>query len=226
MMKMISANKIIKRVFDLCISSVMLILLSPGFLIISFLIWLFEGRPILYKSSRFTKPDRQVVVYKFRSMVQNTEDPKYQLVERYMKDGFMDIPLHSEVYTPIGRFLEKTQLVETLQFWNVFLGQMSLVGNRPLPELNMRFLRKKNGWEKRMESPAGMTGISQIVGKYNLTPEQRLRLEALYSDVYNNGSVILCDFYIIFRTFILIIGQQGLPFEKAEQFLLKCIKEI
>jgi len=218
-------NKLIKRIIDIIISLFTIILLSPVFLVVSLFIWFLEGRPIFHKSYRFVRPDKQILIYKFRSMVKESESSKYQLVEKYMREGFMDIPLNSEVYTPIGRLLERTQLVETLQFINVLLGQMSLVGNRPLPELNMQFLREKPGWEKRLESPAGITGISQVVGKYHLSPDERLNLESLYSRTYNEGNVVLCDLYILFRTAVLVVTGKGLPVKEAEQFLHKCMEK-
>ncbi|GAK57087.1 hypothetical protein U27_04051 [Candidatus Vecturithrix granuli] len=222
-MTLVLLNKFLKRLIDLVISLIMIILLCPFFLIVAFLIWCYEGRPIFHKSLRYIKPDKQIRVYKFRTMVRNSGDPQYQLVEKYMREGFMDIPLDSPVYTPIGRILERTQLVETLQFFNVFLGQMSIVGNRPLPELNMRYLCQKVGWQQRLASPAGMTGISQVVGKYDLTPDERLHLESLYSRVYNEGHILICDLYILYRTAILILTGRGLPVKDAERFLIKCL---
>ena len=68
-----------------------------------------------------------------------------------------------------------------------------------------------------------MTGISQVVGKYDLTPDERLHLESLYSRVYNEGHIVLCDLYILYRTAILILTGKGLPVKDAERFLLKCL---
>lgn len=223
-MTLVVFNRFLKRLIDLGIALTLIILLCPIFLIAAFLVWRYEGRPIFHKSLRYITPDKQIRVYKFRTMVRNSGDAQYQLVEKYMREGFMDIPLDSPVYTPIGRILERTQLVETLQFFNVFLGQMSIVGNRPLPELNMGYLRQKPGWQQRLASPAGMTGISQVVGKYDLTPDERLHLESLYSRVYNEGHIVLCDLYILYRTAILILTGKGLPVKEAEQFLMKCLR--
>jgi lipopolysaccharide/colanic/teichoic acid biosynthesis glycosyltransferase len=222
-MTLVLLSKCLKRLIDLIISLIMLILLSPLFLIVAVLVWRREGRPIFHTSFRYITPEQQIRVYKFRTMVKNSGDPQYQLVEKYMREGFMDIPLDSPVYTPIGRILERTQMVETLQFLNVLLGQMSIVGNRPLPELNMRYLRQKTGWRQRLQSPAGMTGISQVVGKYDLTPDERLHLESLYSRVYNEGHIVFCDLYILYRTAVLLLTGKGLPFKEAERFLLKCL---
>lgn len=222
-MTLVLLNKFLKRLIDIAVSLIMIILLSPLFLIVAFLVWQREGRPIFHTSFRYITPEKQIRVYKFRTMVKNSGDPQYQLVEKYMREGFMDIPLDSPVYTPIGRILERTQIVETLQFLNVLPGQMSIVGNRPLPELNMRYLRQKSGWRQRLQSPAGMTGISQVVGKYDLTPDERLHLESLYSRVYNEGHIMICDLYIVYRTAVLLLTGQGLPFKEAERFLFKCL---
>ena len=99
-----------------------------------------------------------------------------------MKDGYLDIPLSSKVFTPLGRILEKTQLVEVPQVFPVLFGKMSFVGNRPLPSSNVEILKEKypERWKGRFNSPAGITGISQVIGKFEITANQRLKLECYY----------------------------------------------
>ena len=124
------------------------------------------------------EPDRTIPVFKFRTMVRDATSPKYRLAERYMRDGYLDIPLSCEVYTPLGRLLERLQIVELPQMLNVLFHGMSIIGNRPLPQDNVRCLQKHDGWEQRFDCPAGISGISQIVGKLNLRPEERLSLRS------------------------------------------------
>ena len=147
-----------------------------------------------------------------------------------MKKGYLDIPLNSEVYTPLGRFMEKTQLVEVPQVILVLLGEMSFVGNRPLPKKNVDLLKENfpDQWQKRFNAPTGMTGITQIVGKLNLDAKQRLELESLYSDVYMNGNVLRADVYIIFSTIILVLLRGPgtyVSYNSAKKFLKSCIKK-
>lgn len=157
-------------------------------------------------------------------MVRDATSEKYQLSERYMRNGFLDIPLECEVYTPIGRVLERTQLVEIFQLLNIFMGDMSFVGNRPLPKVNVELLMQFSGWEERFSSPAGVTGISQVAGKYALKPQQRIYLERMYSSIYNspNGNITLCDFLIIWHTFLLLLTGKYLGYENAMEVLINC----
>jgi len=156
-------------------------------------------------------------------MVKNATDPKYKLKERYMRDGYLDIPLSCEVFTPIGRILEKTQLVEILQLFNILFNGMSLIGNRPLPLDNLILLKKHKDWSRRFDSPAGLTGISQVVGKLNLSPQERLELEGLYSDVYIKGNIIKCDILIIYYTICLIFFRKETSKKEAFDLLRNCL---
>lgn len=204
-----------KRFFDIIFSLAVMLVFSPVFILASFFQLLCEGRPIFYASKRCTSPNREITVFKFRSMVTDATDPKYNLEKKYMKDGYLDVPPSSEVYTKIGRFLERTQIVESPQFIHVFLGQMSVIGNRPLPSKNLHLLCKHPFWEERFFSPAGITGISQVVGKHNLTSLKRLQLERMYSLVYREGNVLFLDVYIVYRTILLIFFGRSLTFEAA-----------
>ena len=78
------------------------------------------------------------------------------------------------------------------------------------------------GWEQRFDSPSGLTGISQVVGKLNLTPKERIDIECLYSDVYKNGNVLKCDLFIILSTIKLIIFNQCMEYENAVDLLKRC----
>lgn len=213
----------IKRGLDVLLAGVGLLILSPILFIISLALLIKEGRPILYTSKRHITPDKTICTYKFRSMVPDATHPRHKLEERFMQGGYLDIPLNCEVYTPIGRFLERTQLVESLQLINVLMDGMSLVGNRPLPKNNLDVMSQYPGWEKRFDSPCGLTGITQVVGKFNLQPENRLELEALYGEVYQKGNVLKCDFYIVLYTIRLIALQKTLSLEDARRFLKNCL---
>ena len=138
-----------------------------------------------------------------------------------MRDGYLDVPPDCEVYTPIGRFLERTQIVEVLQLFNIILHGMSLIGNRPLPNENIKLLKQFNGWEGRFASPTGLTGLSQIVGRHNQSPQQRLELECMYSNLYRQRSanVLKCDMYIVYYTVRLLLFGKVVPIEDAKQIV-------
>lgn len=215
--------KLIKRLLDIVGSIVLIIALLPLFIVVAVLIWGLEGRPIFYSSRRVVAKDKAVRIFKFRTMVADATSPKYRLEERFMRDGYLDIPLSCEVYTPIGRLLERTQIVELLQLFNVLSGQMSFIGNRPLPQRNLDLLEKTGRWEARFDAPAGISGISQVVGKYGLLPAQRLELEKLYAEVYQKGNVLECDFKIIYYTLRLLLAGRTLSLEEGTALLNKCL---
>ena len=219
-------NRVLKRSFDILVTAVLMLIFAPVFLCAAVLLLLTEGRPIFYISTRYIGLNRPVRVIKFRTMVRDARSPKYELKERFMRDGYLDIPLTCEVYTPIGRILERLQIVELPQLLNVLIDGMSLVGNRPLPKENVELLAQFPGWEKRFESPGGITGISQVVGKLNLTPAKRLRLESLYSKVYQEGNILRCDCLIIWHTTAgVLLRNEGITLERSEALLQSCLPE-
>lgn len=215
--------KLAKRAIDIVLSIFLLLFLSPILLLATLAILVLEGRPIFYISKRHISIDNVISVAKFRTMVRDAKSPKYNLNGRFMQDGYLDIPTNCEVYTGIGRCLEKSQLVEILQLFNVLFHGMSLIGNRPLPSENLRLLQKFPGWQERFSSPAGMTGITQVVGKYNLQPNDRLELEKLYSEVYNEGNVLKCDIEIVFFTIRLIVSGKTISIAYARNLLERCL---
>ena len=214
-------SNLLKRITDIVVSILLLSLLFPILILAAILIFVLEGYPIFYISRRFIALDRCVSILKFRTMVRDATSPKYQLRERFMRDGYLDIPLNCEVYTPLGRILERTQLVEILQLFNILFHGMSLIGNRPLPRENIELLKQFDGWQRRFDSPAGLSGLSQIVGKLNQTPQERLELECLYSSLYgsNGGNIFLCDLFIAYYTVRLLLFGKPLSIEGARQLV-------
>ena len=214
-------SNLVKRLLDIVAATLILTLMLPLLIVVTILILILEGRPAFYVSRRFIAADRAVSIVKFRTMVVDATSEKYRLKERFMRDGFLDIPLSCEVYTPIGRVLERTQLVELLQLFNVIFSGMSLIGSRPLPRDNIEILKNTKGWECRFDSPAGLTGLSQVVGKLNQTPGQRLELECLYTSVYKNqsGNILICDMLIAYHTIRLLLLGKSLSHEGAKKLI-------
>lgn len=210
-----NASRVIKRSIDVVLASIILLVSLPILVLAAMLIWMLEGRPVVYISRRHVSVDRTIPVIKFRTMVRDATSGKYRLRERFMRDGYLDIPRSCEVYTPIGRILERLQVVELPQMVNVIFHGMSLIGNRPLPSENILLLRKMDDWSKRFDSPAGITGIAQIVGRLELTPKQRLELENAYSKMYQEGNIAWCDMRIFFYTLRVILFSEGIPLDNA-----------
>mgnify|MGYP001376214333 CR=1 FL=1 len=218
----------IKRFEDVLFSLIILFFFFPILFILFFISLFIQGWPVFYVSNRMVSKDTSLKIIKFRTMVKDATSKKYSLEHKYMKDGYLDIPLNSEVFTPLGKFLEKTQIVELPQIFPILFGKLSFVGNRPLPSSNIDKLRKKfpKNWDGRFIAPAGLTGISQVVGKFEINSRQRLELECLYSKVYINGNILKADTYIFFSTIILLLVQNSAgyrSFDRAKKMLLSCI---
>jgi lipopolysaccharide/colanic/teichoic acid biosynthesis glycosyltransferase len=213
----------LKRAFDIGLTLACLPVVGPLLLVVSAIALVVQGRPLFYVSPRYVSVDRKIMIYKFRSMVLDARSPKYRLRERFMRDGYLDIPIDADVYTPLGRVLERVQIVELPQIVHVLFDGMSWVGNRALPEENVRLLGQFPGWEERFESPCGLTGISQVVGKMNLTPLQRITLERMYSRVYKTGNVLKCDLFIILATLRLIVFDRCMSYDEAVALLQRCL---
>src|SRR5262245_24211801 len=98
-------NLVLKRMLDLAVAVPLLLLLAPVILGAMVWLWLTEGRPIFYVSTRYIGLNKPVRIIKLRTMVRDASSPRYRLKERFMKDGYLDIPIECEVYTPIGRIL-------------------------------------------------------------------------------------------------------------------------
>lgn len=211
--------RIAKRLVDVLFSALLLIILAPVLLAVSILILILEGRPVFYKSRRHIDVHKTVTIYKFRTMVKDAKSSRYDLHRRFMRAGYLDIPLSCEVFTPIGRFMERTQIVEAPQLINVIAGQMSLIGNRPLPAENVELLKAHDRWQCRFDSPAGISGIAQVVGKLNLAPAERLAFEASYSNVYRNGNILKCDWLIFLHTLRTVVSAGSLRPERAHRLL-------
>lgn len=212
-----------KRMGDIVLALGLLLLLAPIFGLVIIAQLLMEGRPVFYVSRRHVSIDKAVAIPKFRTMVRDAKSEKYRLSERFMRDGYLDIPLSCEVYTPLGRLLERTQLVETLQLFTVLSGKMSFIGNRPLPLENIKLLEQFEGSAERFDAPAGISGITQVVGKYGLSPQERLGLERLYARVYREGNVLKCDLMIVIYTARLLLLGKVLPLEKGRDLLYSCL---
>ena len=224
------SHRILKRIEDLIFSILILLLLFPLLIMLSIVMLLVQGMPLFYISKRMVGLNKEIKIFKFRTMVKDAKNKKYCLEEKYMRDGYLDIPLESEVYTKIGRILEKTQLVEVPQIFSVLLGHLSFVGNRPLPKKNIELLKHNYPelWKERFKCPAGITGISQVVGKFALLPKERLELESLYAKVYLEGNILKADAYIFFSTIILLLLHDSVAyrsFKSAKNMLLSCLKK-
>ena len=156
-----------KRILDLVLTSLGLIVILPLLLVISLLVWIFLGTPILFRQPRPGYKGKPFITYKFRTMT-----------ERCGADGKL-LP-DAERLTGFGRFLRSTSLDDLPQLLNVLRGEMSLVGPRPLL---MRYLDRYTPEQmRRHDVLPGITGWAQIHGRNVLDWEEKFRLDVWYVD--------------------------------------------
>jgi lipopolysaccharide/colanic/teichoic acid biosynthesis glycosyltransferase len=190
-----------RRAFDITISLTALIVLSPLMLLIAIAIRLESRGPVFYISKRAGRGYRIFNFYKFRTMRMDAEAQKDAVKHRneYNEDhGCVFFKITNDPRaTRFGRFLRNSSLDELPQFFNVLLGDMSIVGNRPLPLYEAAMLTT-NEWSQRFMAPAGITGLWQIRKKdrHCMSVEDRIKLDIAYARKQN----FLFDLWIIAHT--------------------------
>lgn len=163
--------RIIKRLFDLIVSGLLIILLSPLFLIISLMVKS-DGGPALYKQIRLTKDSKEFSILKFRSMRVDAE----KNTGAVLSSGDNDPRI-----TRVGRIIRACRLDELPQLINIFKGEMSFVGPRPeRPEIAGEYEKELPEFRLRLQAKAGLTGYAQVFGKYNTTPYDKLLMDLMY----------------------------------------------
>jgi lipopolysaccharide/colanic/teichoic acid biosynthesis glycosyltransferase len=192
----------VKRLFDIVLSSIGIILLSPVLITVALSIKFGSKGPVIYTSSRAGRGFKIFKFYKFRTMEVDADQKIESLahLNQYGKNekGARFLKLCNDPrVTKVGRILRKTSLDELPQLFNVLKGDMSLVGNRPLPIYEAATLTT-NEFVERFMAPAGMTGLWQIKkkSKPNMTVEERINLDISYA----RKSSVFFDMWIIAQT--------------------------
>ncbi|HRE50197.1 MAG TPA: sugar transferase [Flavitalea sp.] len=198
-----STAELLKRGLDIATSLILMIILCPIFLLIVLALKIESKGPVFYTSKRAGKGYKIFNFYKFRTM--NTEANKHisdlshlNIYSPLAEKGPVFIKFDNDPrVTRLGAFLRKCSLDEIPQLWNVFKGDMSLVGNRPLPLYEAVSLTTDE-WAKRFIAPAGITGLWQIKkkNKFRMSAEERLDLDIRYADQSN----LLFDLWIMLNT--------------------------
>jgi exopolysaccharide biosynthesis polyprenyl glycosylphosphotransferase len=192
-----------KHAFDWIVSLILLVLLSPVFLAISIAILVTMGRPVFFTQSRAGLYGRQFRMIKFRTMVADAEAKQTELQAQNEMTGPVFKVADDPRVTRLGRFLRKSSLDELPQLVNVFLGQMSLVGPRPLP---IKEQQKIRGWHRRrLSMKPGITGIWQVSGRNNIDFEDWMKLDYRYVDDWS----LRLDLVILMKTVPVVLLGKG-----------------
>lgn len=202
MMRMTPEQRFIKRTFDLFVSSILLIFLLPLFSIISILIKLEDHGPVFYRQERYKRSNLPFMVYKFRSMCVNQQAD--QINKRASKND-------SRI-TKIGKFIRMTRIDELPQLINVFKGDMSLVGPRPLIKEEIdEAIREIPEFYYRTNVKPGLTGLAQVKGKYDTKAKEKIRYDLLYvkrANFWYDLKILILTVKVIFTKGSVIQDEQ------------------
>ena len=162
----------LKRLGDILISGLALVILSPLMIVVGIIIKATDGGTVFYKQVRLTKDGRPFYVLKFRSMRMDAE-----------KDGVARLSTGAadDRITPIGRFIRAVRIDELPQLINIIKGDMAIVGPRPeRPEIEAEYEENMPEFRLRLQAKAGLTGYAQVHGRYNTTPYDKLLMDLTY----------------------------------------------
>lgn len=183
-------QRVIKRIMDLVIAGLGLIITSPIFLITALCIKLEDGGPVFYKQERATYVGKVFNVIKFRSMK--------------VEDGSIhkSVTKNDDRITRTGRIIRKFRIDELPQLINVIKSDMSIVGPRPEMVENVeKYTKELPEFAYRQRAKAGLTGMAQIYGKYNTSPKDKLIFDLTYINEYS----VWLDIKLIFRTLLVLL---------------------
>jgi lipopolysaccharide/colanic/teichoic acid biosynthesis glycosyltransferase len=182
----------LKRLFDILVSLMAIILLSPLLALVSLLIVLTDGRPIFYNQERLGK---DAVVFKFHKFRSMTDNPK-RLLDQQVRESDPEV-------TGIGRVIRRLKMDELPQLWNILKGEMSIVGPRPaLPKYLETYSRRQRG---RLDVRGGLTCLAQVHGSSFLSWDERIEYDLIYIETQS----LWVDLKIILKTvFVVLFGEE------------------
>lgn len=193
-----------KRILDVILSSIGLIVLFPVFLVIGLAIKFDSKGPVFFMHKRIGKNGKPIKIYKFRTMVENAEAMINDFNEEQMKEFQKNYKLkHDPRITKVGGILRKTSFDELPQIINILKGDLSIIGPRPVIEEELELYGNKK--DKFLSVLPGLTGYWAANGRSDTTYEERINMELYYID---NRSLWL-DIKLFFKTFISVIKREG-----------------
>ena len=196
--------KKVKRIMDVILSTIGLIVLLPVFAIIALIIKIESKGPIFFKHTRIGKNGKIIKIYKFRTMVENAEELIKKFTPEQMKEFKENYKLTNDPrITKVGDFLRKTSLDELPQLLNIIKGELSIIGPRPVVQEELE--KYGANAEKFLSVTPGLTGYWAANGRSCIDYEQRMEMELFYVD---NLSLKM-DIKIFFRTILSVIKREG-----------------
>ncbi len=207
---------LIKRLLDIIVSLVLLIIASPIMLVTALLVKLTSKGPVFYRQTRITKGNREFEIYKFRTMTATAED----------STGPVIATKNDARITGIGKYLRSLRIDELPQLFNILNGDMSLVGPRPeRPFFVEQFQEQNPHYYLRHNVPAGLTGYAQVYGKYATDFNSKLNFDLIYIKTYS----IILDFKILLQTIKILfdkVSSSGVDEESKQVVDREAIKKM
>ncbi len=198
-------QRAIKRIEDVIIAVIALVITSPLLLIAAISIKLEDRGSVIFKQNRATRNGKIFSIYKLRTMREDVNN--YSVIE------------DDERVTKVGRILRKYRIDEIPQFFNVLKGDMSVVGPRPEMLANIfNYTDILPAFEYRLRVKAGITGYAQISGKYNTSPKDKLMLDLMYIEEYS----MWLDIKLLFQTLIVLLKRDSTEAFKDDEELVFC----
>jgi exopolysaccharide biosynthesis polyprenyl glycosylphosphotransferase len=195
---------LLKRLFDIGFSALILLLFAPLLLPIALIIKLQDGGPIFFTQARIGKDHKPFKIYKFRSMKVGAESALHQELEKDGQEmGALYKIANDSRITRIGHFIRKTSIDEFPQFINVLLGDMSVVG--PRPQIADEIEHNSSTYNRRLKVKPGITGAWQVSGRSSLTLDQSIEIDINYIENWT----LLGDLAIIFQTLSEVVHPKG-----------------
>ena len=196
--------KVVKRIMDVILSSIALVVLSPIFAIIALAIKLESKGPVFFKHTRIGKDGKIIKIYKFRSMIENAEDLIQKFTPEQMKEYKENYKLTDDPrITKVGKILRKTSLDELPQLINIIKGELSIIGPRPVVQKELE--KYGPNAQKFLSVTPGLTGYWAANGRSCTSYEERMEMELFYVD---NLSFKL-DVKVFFKTIEAVIKREG-----------------
>ena len=194
---------VLKGLFDRCAAAAALVVLAPVMSAVAAAIWLHDRGPVLFTQLRVGRDGHEFRIYKFRTMVVDAEQRKQELLANNDSDGVLFKIRKDPRVTAVGAHLRRLSLDELPQLFNIFLGDMSLVGPRPaLPEEADKYAAHVR---RRLVVKPGLTGLWQVSGRSDLSWEESVRLDLRYVE---NWSFAL-DLQILWKTTSVLVRRSG-----------------
>lgn len=197
------AKLILKRGFDIAVSMVGLILISPLLLAVAIAIKLDDGGPLIFRQQRVGLRGQPFTIHKFRTMCADAEDRIGELIEANGGQALLFKLADDPRITRVGRFLRKYSLDELPQFWSVLRGGMSVVG--PRPQVSREVAEYSHVHLRRLLIKPGITGLWQVNGRSRLSLEESIRLDLRYVENWS----IATDLVIILKTVGVVLRGNG-----------------